>query len=73
MGRRAREGDDRMIEPVGLIHGIEGALEIGKRIIEIQVAIDESDTPLGLPEMALKKMVAFTHLHEMAVEAGFSA
>jgi len=73
MGRRAREGDDRMIEPVGWIHGIEGALEIGKRIIEIQVAIDESDTPLGSPEMALKKMVAFTQLHEMAVEAGFSA
>ena len=46
---------------------------IGKRIIEIQVEIDESDTTLGSPEMALKKMVAFTQLHEMAVEAGFSA
>ena len=49
------------------------AVKIAKRAVAIQAAIDESDTPLGSPEMALKKMVAFTQLHEMAVEAGFSA
>jgi hypothetical protein len=49
----------------------EDALLIANRIIQIQAAIDESDTPLGSPEMALKKMVAFVQLHEMAVAAGF--
>jgi len=49
----------------------EDALRIANRIIQIQAAIDESDTPLGSPEMALKKMVAFVQLYEMAVEAGF--
>ncbi len=49
----------------------EQAIQIAKRIIQIQAAINESDTQLGSPEMALKKMVAFVQLHEMAVEAGF--
>ena len=47
------------------------AIQIVKQIVRIQEAIDESDTQLGSPEMALKKMVAFVQLHEMAVEAGF--